>query len=121
MVGSMGKLIKFLVAVLVLWAAWHVGISYYHFYVFQDAVEEMARLSGGDPDDGLAAQAARLAAESRLPLTADDIHVRKDSGQVVVEASYVDRVEVLPRYRYPFAHALRVRVFILAGLPPARR
>jgi hypothetical protein len=117
----MGKLIKFLLALLVLWAVWHVGVSYYHFYVFRDAVQELAQLGGDESDEALVARAARLAAENLVPLAAEDIRVRKDGSQVLVEASYVDRVEVLPRYRYPVTHTLRVRALVLAGLPARTR
>jgi hypothetical protein len=117
----MRKLVKFILAVLTLWAAWHIGVSYYHFYVFEDAVREMVQLGGSEAEDALAAQAAKLAADSQVPLKAEDISVRKEAGQLVVEASYVDRVEVLPRYRYPFTHRLRVSVRVLAGLPSNRK
>ena len=117
----MGRLIKLILAVLVLWAAWHIGVSYYRFYMFQDAVQQMVQAGGGDADEVLVAQAAKLATENQVPLAAEDITVRREGGQTVVEASYVERVEVLPRYRYPFTHALHVRVFMLAGLPANRK
>ena len=117
----MGKLIKFVLAVLALWVAWHVGISFYHFYVWEDAVQELVQLRGGEAEDVLAAQAAKLAVDNQVPLTVEGITVRKEAGQVVVEARYVDRVEVLPRYRYPINHTLSVKVYVLAGLPSNRK
>ena len=109
----MGKIIKLAIVLLVLHAAWRVGVSYWQFYAFEDQVREMMLTSGREPEDVLHDRVVSIASEAGIPLLPEDVTVRASAGHVIVTAVYTDQVQILPRYPYPWRHAMDLSVYAL--------
>ena len=117
----MWKLIKIAIVLLVLHAVWRLGASYWRFYSFEDQVREMAVASGPQSEETLQDSVIRIATENGIPLAPEDLTVRKESGFVSVTAAYNENVEILPRYPYPWRHALDMRVYVMGAIAPSNR
>jgi hypothetical protein len=98
----MKTVIKLLIAAIVLHGAVRLGLAYWTCYQFEDALQQIAQFAGNRPAKEVHGQAVKKAAELGVPVTADEIHVRRDEREVVIEASYTAGVQIFPSYEYPW-------------------
>ena len=49
----------------------------------------------------------------QIPLTADDVTVQRQNRHIIIDANYVEQVELLPRYFYPWNAKVHVDVLTL--------
>lgn len=121
----MGKLINLAIAALLVHAAWRAGTAYWNYYKFRDEVQVTAQFGGALSEREVHARVLEIASELELPISADQVTVRKEGNHTRVEAAYVDEIEILPTYRYPWAFEVNVDAFTVVvpkaeDLIPAR-
>src|SRR5262245_10914302 len=104
-------LIKLALAALVANAAWRLGSAYVTFYRFQDAVSEAVLFSGRKTDVELQQRVSDLASQYDIPVAPDGFSVRRnDQNHTFVDGSYVQPVDLLPGYPYPWTFSVHVDV-----------
>ena len=112
-------LIRLAIAGLIANAAWRLGSAYVTFYRFKDAVEELAQFGAQRSGADLHQRVGDLASQYALPLSDDDFTIRRDErNHTFVDGSYVQPVEVLPGYRFPWTFTWHVDVLTLSTSPP---
>jgi len=73
-------LIKIVVALLLINAAFHIGNAYWNYYRFEDALEQLALFGDRRSDRQLCDQAVDTAAGYSLPITADGLVIRRGTN-----------------------------------------
>ena len=111
--------IKLALSALITNAVWHIGSAYVTFYRFKDAVTETAQFGSERPIAEIQERVMALASRHDIPLDKSDVTVRRDEGNhTYIDGSYVQPLDLLPGYRYPWSFALHVDVFTI-GSPSA--
>jgi hypothetical protein len=101
-----GRLIKLLVALLLLHAVWRVGTTYWTYVQLQEEIREIALFAGPlDPAD-VAGRVAAAAERRGVPLERDRIAVRREGTRTFIDASYDTSLEILPTFQYPWTFRL---------------
>ena len=108
----MRLLIKLAIVGLVVHACWRAASAYYEYYEFRDAVMAAAQ-QGGDERE-VQARVVGIASTMNVPVAAEQINVRRDSSHTLVDANYVDQIEILPTYRYPWEFKVSVDAWKLS-------
>src|SRR4051812_15821633 len=104
------RLISLVVFVLVVMAAYQMGMVYFHDQQFKDAVREYAILASQPPpkpDETMRAKVMDLAQANQIPLDPDylDISRQNTAGlgdKIVIKFSYAVNVSLLPGYKRRF-------------------
>ena len=104
-------IIKLAIAALIANAAWRTMVAYTSFYKFRDAVQQTTQFGNDKSIDQLKARIAALATDYDLPLTEDDIHVRRETLHTIVDASYTRPIELAPGYKRPWTFTLHTDTF----------
>jgi hypothetical protein len=117
-------LIKIAIALVVIHGALRVGYAFWNYYRFEDALLQVAQFGDRRTERQLCDEAMSAAADYDLPLVAADLTIRRGanppyncqgglaqlqsdargipSAQLTIEGTYVDRLQVLPGYFYPW-------------------
>jgi hypothetical protein len=106
------KLVTLAIAALVLHAAWRVGSAYWVYYRFEDAIQEVAQFGGNSAEEETRAKVMKTAADMGVPLKAADVDVRRTQAKLFIDATYDTRLELLPRYYYPWTFKASVSAWI---------
>jgi len=93
----MGTIVKLVVAVLILNGVAQAGLAALDNYQFEDAVHQAMLFAPNASDADLVSQAAGIAAERGVPLTADDISITHRGADVIFSASYDVTIPLVPR------------------------
>jgi hypothetical protein len=109
----MKTLIKLIIAALLLHATWRAGTVYFRYYQFKDEVQQIALFSGTRSENDLHKRVMELAGEFQVPLDPDRVTVRRQNNHTLINATYLEQVEVLPRYFYPWQLTLNVDAFTI--------
>ena len=109
----MKTLIKLIIAALVLHATWRAGMVYFRHYQFKDGVQQTAQFAGTRSETALHDRVLELAKELEVPLDADRITVRRQDNHTLIDATYNVRIELLPRYYYPWELKVNVDAFTI--------
>ena len=104
-------LVKLAIAGLIANAAWRTGSAYLSFYRFKDAAAETAQYSKGKSDDELRQRILDLASNYDVPLADDAVTVRHQDDHTLVDASYMQPVELVPGYRYQWPFTFSIDTF----------
>lgn len=107
----MKTIIKLIVAALVVHATWRTSTVYMRYYEFKDQVHEAAQFSDRKPDSELHARVLTLAEQHQIPLAPEALNVRRQENHTLVDATYTEQIEVLPRYFYPWEFKVHVDTF----------
>ena len=111
----MGRLIRFAIVALLLWAVWHIGAAMWQQFQFQDEVKQVAQF-GADRDEATLRNAVMEAATKlEVPLEAERVNVRKQGDHVYIDLAYTVPVEILPRYRYPWTFTVSAEGWFVPG------
>ena len=105
------KLVKLAIFLLVANAVYRVAPVSVHYFQFKDAVQELALFSLRTPDAELIDRVMTLADEHGIPLDRDYVQIRRSNGQLIIDASYVESMKVLPGYNYEHQFALEAKAF----------
>ena len=100
--------VKLLLVAAVLNGVVRTGMSAMTYYQLTDAARQMLvfgqRATPDELQDGIVSKASELS----VPLTADNLVVRRDSLRTVAIGAYTEAVEVFPPYRYPIDYSFTV-------------
>jgi hypothetical protein len=117
----MATLIKFVIAVLILNAAARAGVAAFEHYQFTDAAREAMVFAPNASDVQLVQAVAKIAHDHNVPVTEDEINLRHDGPDIVIEFSYPKDVDLVPggvyTRRWEFAPSLSVRSLRLVPAP----
>ena len=95
-------LLKLAIALLILNGAWQGGSAYWQNYQFEDALQRIAQFGGSNPGADMMAQAMDTVRSLKLPVTEDQIAIRKENNRVTISASYKQAIEFVPTYKVPW-------------------
>lgn len=97
-----GKWLVILVLVFGLVSAIKVGTPYLRNWMFKGVMEEQARLLSVNTVGKARSKLMHEAGGYRIPITNDQLIIRKDraTGQVLIETEYSVTVEIIPNYSY---------------------
>ena len=109
----MKALIKLVIAALVVHATWRAGDAYLRYYRFKDGLQQTAQFSLGRSENEVHTQAVELAKRNGVPIDPEDIAVTRKDNHTLIDASYEERIELLPRYYYPYRFKLTVDAFTI--------
>ena len=107
----MKTIIKLVIAALVVHATWRTATVYIRYYEFKDQVHEAAQFSDRKPESELRARVLTLAEQHQIPLAPEAVSVRRQENHTLVDATYTERIELLPKYFYPWEFKVQVDTF----------
>ncbi len=94
------KLVKLAIFLLIANAVYRIAPVSVHYFQFKDALQELALFSQKATDAELTDRVMALADEHSIPLDRDYVQIRRPNGQLIIDASYVESMTVLPGYNY---------------------
>ena len=109
----MKAIIQLLIAALILHATWRAGTAYLRYYEFRDDVTQIAQFGVRQADNELLNAVVDAAKRRAIALTADNVTIRRENRHIIIDANYVEQVELAPRYFYPWDAKLHVDVLTL--------
>ena len=109
----MKTLIKLIVAAAIIHATWKAGNAYLRFWQFKEEVTEIAQFGVHEADNVLHNRVLDTAKRMEIPIEADKLTVQRRQARIVIDASYVEPVELIPSYFYPWHAKLHVDVLTL--------
>ncbi len=108
------RIVSIIVFLLVVNAAYRLGMVYFHDQQFKDAVREYAIIASQPPpksDEVLRAKVMDLAQENQIPLDPDYLEISRRSAQglgekITVKFAYAIKVQIVPGYerRFDFSY-----------------
>ena len=106
------KLVKLAIFLLIANAVYRIAPPTVHYFQFKDAVQELALFSQQKTADAeLIDRVMALADEHGIPLERDYVQVRRSNGQLIIDASYVESMPVLPGYSYDHQFDVEAKAF----------
>ncbi len=123
----MKTLIKLLIAAAIINAAARYGLSAWTQYEFRDAVQQILLFGADASTDELKNEIMMEAERQGVPLEREALDVQQRDAVVTAQASYLDEIELFPRYVYPktWDFSLQVRHIDMRAMtgrtPRARR
>jgi hypothetical protein len=111
----MKTLIKLLVAAAIIHAVVRSGASAATYWELKDTAHQMLVFGGGASPEQLHESILAKAAELSVPLAPENVFVRREGVRTTAEGSYTDRVEFLPRYRYPITYTFKVEALSISA------
>lgn len=124
-------LIKIAVALIVLHGAFRIGSAYWNFYRYEDALQQLAQFGERRADKQLCDEAVETALTYGVPIAAAGLTIfrgnnppyncggapvvaaeRQPATQIRIEGSYVDSVQLLPGYVYPWEFKPAVKAWL---------
>jgi hypothetical protein len=118
--AEMATLIKFVIAVLILNAAGRAGVAAFEHYQFTDAAREAMVFAPNASDTQLVQRVAQIAHDHNVPVSEDDITLRHEGPDIVIQFTYDKDVTLVPTVytkRWEFAPSLSVRSLRLVPAP----
>ncbi|MBM3777129.1 MAG: hypothetical protein FJW23_02670 [Acidimicrobiia bacterium] len=104
----MRSTVALVIVILVLNAAARTGSAYWKHQLLRDAAEEMVVFGGLTPTSTLRGQVLDKANKLEIDVGPDDVVVTREGQTTVVEASYVQTVEILPRCEVPLSFSFSI-------------
>ena len=108
----MKTLFKLLIVALIANAGWQIGSAYLTYFRFKDAVRQATQFRGKSTDDQVHTRLLQLANEYGVPVTDDTLTISVRDNHTIVEGSYVQAIEFVPRYRYDWPFKFYVDTFV---------
>jgi hypothetical protein len=104
----MKRLIQIAVAALIIHAMWRTVPVYWTYVNFRDDVRETARFAGARREAQILDRVMEIAAERKVPVAREAVEVRQTADHTYIDLAYVERLEILPRYFYPWEFKVNV-------------
>ncbi len=119
----MKTLIKLLIAAAIVNAAARYGLSAWTQYEFRDSVQQILLFGADASPMELADEIMREAEKQGVPLERQSLDVQRLRELATANASYVDQIELFPRYIHPktWVVSVEVRHVNMGGAPRRRR
>jgi hypothetical protein len=105
------KLVKLAIFLLIANALYRVAPVSFHYFQFKDALQELALFSQKATDAELIDRVMALADEHNVPLDRDYITIQRPNGQLIIDASYVESMKLLPGYTYDHQFDIEAKAF----------
>lgn len=99
------------VVLLIAHALYRTVPVYWSYYQFKDAVEETALYSKNRTDAEITQRVIELAAQFDVPIDRETLEVRRDADYTYIDLWWVQRVEIVPRYHYPWRFEVSTRAW----------
>src|SRR3954451_23580334 len=101
------RIISIVIFLLLANAGFRIGIVFFHYQEFRDAVREIALFGAGKPDDLLKSNVMKAAGENEVPLDQDYIEITRrtivgTNDHVIIKVVYAVMVDVAPGYKHRF-------------------
>ena len=109
----MKTIIKLIIAALILHATWRAGTVYLRYYELTDEVTQIAQFGVRQTDNQLINGVVDAAKRLDIALDANAVTVKRQNHHIIIDAHYLDQVELAPRYFYPWDAKLHVDVLTL--------
>jgi hypothetical protein len=109
----MKAVIRLIIIALVIHAVFRTATAAWRHFQFRDGVQQTAQFSGGRSDEDLVQQVNEIAKAYDIPLTPERVSVRRVNNHTLIDASYDARIEILPRYFYPWRFDVNVDAFTI--------
>jgi len=109
----MKTIIKLLIAALVIHATFKAGMVYKRYYEFKDDVTQVAQFGTNQTDNQLRSGVIDAARRRDIELDDKGVAVRRQNHHIIIDASYLEQVELAPRYFYPWDAKIHVDVLTL--------
>jgi hypothetical protein len=111
------KLVQLAIFLLIANAVFRIAPVTVHYVQFKDSLQELALFATPKTTDAeLVDRVMVLADEHRIPLERGDVQVRRLNGQLVIDASYIETMKVLPGYDYVRQFDVQAKAFNPAAL-----
>ncbi len=110
----MKTLIKLVIAALIVHATYRAGTVYLRYYEFRDDVQQIAQFAGRQTDGDLRNRVMEAAQLHRIPLDPDAATIRRLNNHLLIDATYTEQIELLPRYFYPWQFKMNVDVLTVS-------
>jgi type III secretion system FlhB-like substrate exporter len=114
-------LIKLVIAVVLINAAYRAGTVFLKYYQFKDEIDQIVLFGQAEAAPQLKSEILQEATKRDVPLDEDDVMVRREGARTVADVSYADTVELFPRFIYPVKFSFSAEAFAVAGTPGPRR
>jgi hypothetical protein len=111
----MKTIIKLLIAAAIVNAVARFGMSAMSQYQFRDTVQEILLFGGSETEGEITEAIMQAAAEHDVPLEPASLEVQRSGMLTTAEATYVDRIELFPRYVYPMTWTFKLDARRIAG------
>ena len=105
------KLVKLAIFLFIANALYRIAPVSLHYYQFKDAVQELALFSQKATDAELTDRVIALADEHSVPLDRDYVTIQRPNGQLIIDASYVESLQLLPGYTYDHQFDVEAKAF----------
>jgi hypothetical protein len=110
----MKTLLKLIVVLLILNAAYRVGTAYWTHYQFQDSIQQMAQFAEHAAPDDLRTRILEQAGTLGVPIDPDHLSVTRGNRRIDIDGSYVRDLELLPRFTRRWDFSIHVTVLTLS-------
>lgn len=115
----MRTIVTFAIVIAVLNASIRGGTAYWKYYQFKDAAHEIALFGGKTDTNTLRSQVHEKATKLEVPIDWDGIEVERDGNRTVIDASYTQAVEFLPRFSRDLTFTFSVEAVMADPVVPA--
>jgi hypothetical protein len=92
-------LVKLGIFLLIVHALYRFVPIYFHYQQLKDAVHETALFSRERTDAQIIDRVMELAEKYQVPLSRENVQVRREGEHVAIDAAYVESIEWLPTYK----------------------
>jgi hypothetical protein len=97
----MKTLLKLLVVAAVVNGAYRFGMAEYRFSQLKNSTRSVLVLGTNTPIEELKDQILRKAGDLRLPVSQEQVSLRRENVRTTAAVSYQQDIEVFPGYKYP--------------------
>ena len=116
----MKTIIKLLLAAAVVHATWKTGSAYFRYYKLKDGAHAAALFAGERSEAEIQNRVIDIARELDIPVNPARVEVRRVPNHTLVNATYTERIEVLPSYFYPWEFHMNVDVLTMTAPKDAK-
>lgn len=114
----MRTIITFAIVIAVLNASIRGGGAYWKYYQFKDAAHEIALFGGKTDTNTLHSQVFEKANKLEVPIDWDGITVERNGNRTMIDASYTETVEFVPRFSRDLTFTFSVDALMAAPVVP---
>ena len=101
--------VKFGIASLILYVAWHVGPVYVAHRQLKTDVVQATRDHGRGSEEELLTAVLAVTNRVGAPVDSDDIQVHKDDTYTYLRVTYTEPLQLLPSFTYPWTFTINAQ------------
>jgi hypothetical protein len=106
-------LIKLIITALILHATYKAGTVYLRYWQLKEDMTQIAQFGVRQTDNELRNSVLDAARRRDIPLNPNTISVKRQNHHIIIDATYREQVELVPRYFFPWDARLHVDVLTL--------